>query len=195
MLECSVPGCHGKRYGAGEICSKHYQRLRKYGSVDSKKGDHVPLEEKFWQNVDKCGASVTPVGTPCWLWTGSAPKGYGRVWINGKTERAHRAAWIMKNGAIPQGLNVLHRCDTSRCVNVSHLFLGTHADNIEDCINKQRRVIGDHRGEKCWTAKLTAEQVIAIRADPHTNAVVAREYGMDRSTICDIRNRKIWTHI
>ena len=194
MIHCFVLGCTNEYYAKG-YCYKHYQRNKKYGTPNTRKGDHVPLEEKFWKEVDKNGASVTSIGTPCWLWTGYAPKGYGRVWLNGRNERAHRAAWIMANGPIPNDLLVLHRCDTTLCVNVGHLFLGTHIDNVEDCIRKGRRKQGDHKGERHAKAKFTNADILEIRADSRSHVEVAKERDVDRSTICDIRNRKTWRHI
>jgi hypothetical protein len=191
---CSVKNCLGKYYAKGH-CEKHYQRIKKYGTPEDKKGDHVPLEKKFWANVDKHGESVTPVGTSCWKWTGKTYKGYGRVWIDGRTERVHRASWIMENGPIPDGLCVLHRCDTPSCVRVSHLFLGTNEENSKDRSRKGRSYSGDHKGEKCWTAKLTAADVLAIRADTRMQKDIAKAYGLDPSTVSDIRRRKSWTHI
>lgn len=66
--------------------------------------------------------------------------GYGRGWVEGRHVRAHRWAWETVNGAIPTGLHVLHRCDNPPCVNISHLFLGTNADNIQDRSRKHRSV-------------------------------------------------------
>jgi hypothetical protein len=77
----------------------------------------------------------------CLLWTGATTKRtmeYGSVWFAGKTERANRVAWILEHGSIPDGIQVLHRCDTSLCVNVDHLFLGTCGDNVRDCRDKGR---------------------------------------------------------
>lgn len=58
--------------------------------------------------------------------------GYGQERYNGKTMRAHRAAWIKTNGFIPDGLYVLHKCDNRACVNIDHLYLGTQKDNMRD---------------------------------------------------------------
>lgn len=75
----------------------------------------------------------------CWLWTGSIDvSGYGDCWFRGKTDGAHRVAWLIFNGEITDGLFVLHRCDNPKCVNPEHLFLGTHSDNMRDASSKGR---------------------------------------------------------
>jgi hypothetical protein len=173
----------------------HYQRVKHYGTPDDKKGDHIPLEEKFWKRVDKNGENVTNVGSPCWVWTGFKQKGYGVVWVDGKNVRAHRASWEMANGQIPDELKVLHKCDNPSCVNPEHLFLGTDKDNAQDKVQKGRAFVGDKRGEKAGKAKLTNEIVMAIRSDSGPYLPLANLYQVDLSTISDIKRRKTWAHI
>ena len=94
---CSVEACTKKYYGKG-YCEKHYQRVRKTGSPEDKTGHHVALVDKFFKRVEKT--------EDCWNWAGPKRKGYGHVWANGKTVRAHRASWMLVNGKIPDGLFV-----------------------------------------------------------------------------------------
>lgn len=75
----------------------------------------------------------------CILWPkGVTSAGYGSHWHEGKRKQAHRVAWEQEHGPIPEGLHVLHKCDVKRCVNVEHLFLGTHVDNMKDMAVKGR---------------------------------------------------------
>ena len=75
----------------------------------------------------------------CWIWmAGRFDTGYGSFWLNGTDVRAHRVAYELYVGAIPEGMWVLHRCDIRECVNPDHLFLGTHQDNMDDMARKGR---------------------------------------------------------
>lgn len=66
--------------------------------------------------------------------------GYGKIWLNGVTLNAHRAVWILTKGPIPKGLFVCHACDNRKCINIDHLWLGTHRENVKDMIDKGRQV-------------------------------------------------------
>ena len=86
------------------------------------------FEEKI-EMIPECG---------CWIWMGGRRGFYGCISVDNKTELAHRVAWTLYKGTIPNGLLVLHHCDTPLCVNPNHLFVGTQSDNIKDCVKKGR---------------------------------------------------------
>lgn len=99
----------------------------------------------------------------CLIWCGSTGKdGYGVISIGrSKQFRVHRLAWELAHGPIPEGRLVCHKCDTPRCINVNHLFLGTPKENTGDMIRKGRK----HAlaGERHPNAKLTDAQVNELR--------------------------------
>lgn len=87
---------------------------------------------RFNRKVDASGA--------CWVWTGAHGRnGYGQAVVQGHTYKAHRVAWTIAHGPIPEGLCVCHACDNRRCVRPDHLWLGTHQENQEDKIRKGRQ--------------------------------------------------------
>lgn len=123
--------------------------------------------------------------TGCRLWTASKRrKGYGRVAFGRGTISSHRAAWLVRHGSIPEGLFVLHRCDTPGCINPDHLFLGTHAENMADRAVKRRQAIGERNG----AAKLTDDQVREILRTkrPGHAADLAERFGVSTSLIHQI---------
>jgi len=125
----------------------------------------------------------------CWIWQAfKEPKfGYGRFKLNGKNEAAHRASWVIHNGPIPSGLLVCHKCDIPSCVNPDHLFLGTHKDNSRDRDIKGRG--GPKFGflESNIGFKVTDDMIEKINKDQRSKTVIAREYGVSRSTVLRIK--------
>jgi len=132
--------------------------------------------------------------TGCWEYCGAKnPGGYGIIRGCPQTYLAHRVAWILDNGPIPQGVCVCHTCDNPSCINPAHLWLGTRADNNRDKEEKGRAVY--HPGEKNGGAKLTEEQVYAIRKDNRIQIEIAAEYGCDQTTVSEIKRRKTWASL
>ncbi|AWM31338.1 HNH endonuclease signature motif containing protein [Hymenobacter nivis] len=93
--------------------------------------------ERFTSKIDKT-PGYGPQGE-CWLWTAAkGPKGYGHFGVGGQRKNggrmvyAHRFAYELANGQIPEGLLVRHSCHNPSCVNPAHLSVGTHTDNMQD---------------------------------------------------------------
>ena|ERR1019366_4582631 len=129
----------------------------------------------------------------CWIWGGYLNSyGYGRLGRNRSERGAHRLAYRVYRGPIPEGMLVLHRCDMPCCVNPNHLFLGTDADNNNDCIAKGRAV--HPAGEKQGLAKLTWKDVRAIRAvrGIFTIRSLAHKYHVERSTVRNVLRGVTW---
>lgn len=90
---------------------------------------------------ERLRASLAPASNGCLEWTGKSRAGggdYGALWVDGRTELAHRFAWRLAHGRIPEGMVICHHCDNPLCCNVDHLFLGTVADNNADKMRKGR---------------------------------------------------------
>lgn len=103
----------------------------------------------FWASVEKAGPTMphVPGITPCWRWLGrKSAGGYGVLNKHTKDISAHRASWLLHRGPIPKGMCILHRCDNPECVNIEHLWIGTHADNVADKVSKGRQPKGDNHG-------------------------------------------------
>ena len=142
-------------------------------------------DERFWNKVDKSGE--------CWLWTASTlGKGYGQFWDGNKRVTAHRFSWVLHNGPIPEGLHVLHHCDVPVCVNPEHLWLGTNADNVHDCMAKGRTSKVRAKGEQSGSALLTQNDVLIIRNDHRFHRLIAADYGVARSTIQAVKSGHTW---
>lgn len=128
----------------------------------------------------------------CHIWLGRRMNGYGVLKVLGREVRAHRFSYQLQHGEVPSSAMVLHRCDQPWCVNPSHLFLGTHADNMADRRVKNRQA----RGESHGRAKLTSEQVAEIRrrlSQGMRQVVLAAQYGIDQTTISAIKIGKRWS--
>jgi hypothetical protein len=138
--------------------------------------------DRLWSKVKKCGPEE------CWPWVGHQNRlGYGR--LGGKC--TSRLIYELVTGPIPIGMFVLHSCDNPNCCNPAHFFVGPPRDNSADMVMKGR----SSRGEKRPLAKLTDQQVRAIRADVRMLKDIAADYGVSFQLISGIRNGKRWTHV
>ena len=150
------------------------------------------MESRFWSKVDKNNIKE------CWGWTASLNnKGYGQFYTGKTMMTAHRTSWMLTNGNIPKGLNVLHKCDNPLCVNPEHLFLGTLSDNMQDCRDKGRLVMPNTKGCNHGRSRLTSSDVKEIRdlASVMYQREISGIYGISRGAIGRIIRRELWTHI
>ena len=148
-------------------------------------------EQRFWQKVAKTEG--------CWLWTSPWKKesGYGLFMVSRerKAVLAHRFAWELTHGSIPEGMHVLHHCDVRACVNPEHLYVGTHQDNMRDRTNRGRAShVSGAAGERHACARLTDAQVQEIRdlrAQGWLQRDLADKFGVYPSHISNIVNNKV----
>lgn len=147
----------------------------------------------------------------CHIWMRSCmANGYGQIGYQGRNEYAHRVAYALFKGTIPNGMSVLHRCDVRCCVNPDHLFLGEAIDNVRDMMNKGRQRFHwkpgqasynkgkpGMRGERHPNAKLTAEQVGEIRRryqQGQTQKQLAKAFNTSQPNVSSIIRNAIWSH-
>lgn len=141
---------------------------------------------RFWNGVDVRHRNE------CWVWRGRRNAGgHGEFKVDGASRQAHRVAFELAFGQIPDGMVVRHTCDNPACCNPTHLLTGSHADNVRDRVIRQRGAVGERAGK----AKLTAEQVYAIRASEMSRDVLARVYGVSVHNITAIRSGRSWRHL
>lgn len=152
----------------------------------------LSAEERFWPKVMK------PMGwDACWEWGGALnPSGYGNFKVYSYANAgAHRVSYALYYGQSPGEMLVCHKCDNPMCVNPTHLFLGTVADNTADMVTKGRARNGDQRGERNGCAKLSAESVSEIRkliSAGRKNTWIAARYGVTHQLISRIRRGHAW---
>lgn len=150
---------------------------------------------------EKFEAKFEVENSGCWNWMAcKTPSGYGQLYFDGRWQYAHRVAYQMYVGEIPDGLCVCHKCDNPACVNPAHLFPGTQADNMHDCNNKGRHKsnLPDSSGKNNCNSKLTEENVRTIHtlyANGARQVNLAKSFGVSRSTICKIVHYLTWTKI
>lgn len=152
---------------------------------DRSKFQHAkPLAERFIEKME-----IDPAG--CWTWNGSVnANGYGSCWDGERAETASRLSYRLFVSAIPDGLFVLHRCDNPLCVRPSHLFLGTHADNMADRNLKGRAA--KLAGELNPRAKLSAAAVQEIRRSGLRTSELAKRFDVSPTTVQRARSGKGW---
>lgn len=156
----------------------------------------IPWRRRFWAKVRKTST--------CWLWTCTVKRGRrahekrAMFKVDGRWWGAARYLWTKLKGPIPEGLQVLHTCDNSLCVRLSHLWIGTQLENIEDMKQKGRARNNPSRGEESPSSKLTekeARRLIRLRGEGWLLRELELEFEIGQAQISRIVNGHRWTHL
>lgn len=147
-------------------------------------------DRMFWPKVDRSGGPDA-----CWPYHRTDPRGYGRFLKAGPYAFAHRTAWLLTKGEISGELEICHTCDNRACCNPSHMYLGTHDQNMADQKARGRTTAG----ERNYWAKLTVVQVRAIRerfgGTRGEITQLAREYGVEETTMRQVVRGLTWKSV
>lgn len=147
----------------------------------------------FWAKVKQVG--------DCWEWQSSLDnKGYGKTRVPGTRAqyRAHRIAYYLSTGNDPAEMYVCHSCDNPKCVNPSHLFLGTALENNQDKMSKGRDKYGNQKGHRNGNSKLSeddARKVIALILEGKSNKQIATLMPVGHSLVSRIRVGRSWKEL
>lgn len=183
---CSYEGCDSPTRKRG-YCNSHYLRLRRTGKLNllKRKSD----KERFLDKIQKCQV------TGAWFWSGAIHKntGYGYFGMQsqyGRAILAHRAAWELFVGPIPDGKMVCHKYEHlgRHNVNPDHLFLGSNADNMRDASRKGRT----SSGSKHPLSLLTGEQAVEIYESCEARKNIAARFGVDVDVVHNIKRGKTY---
>lgn len=130
-----------------------------------------PVSERLMEQIEKANG--------CWLWTGPLDKdGYGKIGINGRSDRAHRVSYEAFVGPIPEGMTIDHvhdrGCRHRSCINPDHLEPVPSAENTRRGRNGALRpakttCINGHP----WTPE-------NVRTDPKSGKHLCRACDRDR---------------
>jgi hypothetical protein len=178
-----VPGC-GKRSYAYRYCSTHWARVRRNGDLNYRKAPNGTLR-KWIESVamrwssDECLRYPFHVGS----------HGYGMVCVGRSHTTAHRLVCELAHGppSNPK-LHAAHSCGVKTCVNPRHVRWATKLENENDKLGHGTLT----RGEKHGCSKLTADDVLAIRASTGSQREIAREFGVTQQTVSDIKRKRRW---
>lgn len=184
---CVCGECGGEYYLPPSHRAKSSYCSRPCRAKGQAKWQAKDLSDRFWSKVNKTAT--------CWLWTGAKLKtGYGSIRIDHKAVRAHRVAYELLVGEIPDGGLILHSCDTPLCVNPDHLRIGDKRANTHDAIERGQHVVGEDH----YRAKIPNHAIATIRAALAAGVpgkYLAKQFGVGPSMISAIKNGKKWRYV
>lgn len=153
----------------------------------------MTLVDRFWDKVDKRGLCE------CWNWTAGKRAGrYGNIRVGGKhgpMVASHRVSYALHKGD-PSGFFVLHKCDNTLCVNPSHLFLGSQADNVADMIAKgrDRKASGTENGKAIFSEE-DIRKIRSLASSGTRPKEIAKATGFPYSSVYNVISGKAYADV
>jgi len=189
QTECTVAGCD-RKVRSRDLCDMHYQRFRKHGDPTKRLRSANNERLEWLMNI-----LSKPETDDCIEWPYSRKaKGYGRVIYQGRQVHASRAVLMIATGEDPPHMQACHdpvACNNRWCVNRRHLYWGTPMDNSADMVKAGTLLVG----EKTSWAKLTEDDVRAIRSSENSLRILADRFGVSVSAVHAVRQRRTWKHV
>lgn len=179
--QCKEPGCSKTKIAAKGLCMTHYKKQNK---PTGKK--YPPRGISIGERIEWTGWDVDNNG--CWITRYFKDDlGYGRMNPGdgrpGRAMMVHRAYYEFKNGPIPEGQVLRHKCDNPPCINPEHLETGTQQQNMRDMHDRGR---AGSRARKVTPD--IARQIKALLAEGNlTQKQIAQKFGVSPSHISNIK--------
>ncbi len=154
------------------------------------------VQQRFFERVSKEGPShpYNSGAEKCWLWTGSVDVyGYGDLRVDGKRMKAHRLSWMLHFGEVNSETHVLHCCDNPLCVNPSHLFLGTHQENMADMVRKGRVNYSGFVWAKSKLSESQRAQLIDMALSGISHTKISNHFGVTRAYVWQLAKANGWS--
>lgn len=188
MAKCAVGDCENDGRTRG-WCEMHYTRWKRHGDPEF---TCTPGGGKHWDFVRRAAEYD---GSECLTWPfGKLPNGRGSMKFEGKTVGAHRMVCIEAHGNPPfPEAEAAHNCGKGHegCVSGGHLYWATSKQNQADRIKHGTAKLGEDNP----VAKLSPDDVRAIRGDRRPQTQIAADYGITQAAVSLIVTRKNWAHL
>lgn len=156
-------------------------------------------KDEMTRFLDSC---IPEPNSGCWIWMrGLTGTGYGSFRCGSlsdgtrRTVTASRYICDVVHGAIPDGMQALHKCDNKMCVNPDHIYIGTRSQNAIDAFDRGKKIPHRLLGTNHPRAKLSDEDVRTIRRSSEKSTALASKFGLSKTQIGSIKKRKSWAHV